>query len=256
MIICEREQSFIMVTQHEHAKVSGKIAQNWKDDYFYGIERKDEVVLGIYEHDRGWIEADAAPIWNDKQHKPYSFIDFPVASKVTYYKKGIDEVEKMNKYASLLCSSHYVSFLQNDVNPSGRQFLMDEIKRQQHLLKELGIGGKKDDTEKIFIYHLNILKFCDNLSLYICLNQPGEKKVNEHPFYRNGFPQAFPFANGNPIHGHWTDQENVSLSVFPLEKELQFLLQLKDVKKEDILENGILKAYKDTPNSIRKVRFT
>lgn len=251
MIIYEREHSFIMITQYDHAKISGKVAQNWKDYFFYGVERKEEVVLGIYEHDRGWIEVDAAPLWNEKQEKPYSFLDFPIAAKVTYYKKGIDEVEKMDKYASLLCSLHYASFLQNEVNPSGRQFLIEEIKRQQHLLEELGIKGNNE----ILKYHLNILRFSDNLSLYICLNEPGVKKLNEHPFFRNGFPQAFPFANNNPIYAQWTDQETVSLSVSPLEKELQVHLGLKEVKKEDIMQKGILNAYTDTPYSLRTVKF-
>lgn len=249
MIIYEGENSFIMISQHEHAKVSGEIAQNWKDEFFYGIDRKEEVVLGIYEHDRGWIDLDAVPLWNDEQQKPYSFIDFPLEAKVTCYKKGINEVEKMNEYASLICSLHYASFFQNDVTSTGRQYLMEEKKRQQYLLNVLGI----EDKENILRYHLNMLRFCDNLSLFICLNQPG---VNEHPFFRDGIPQTFPFSNNKQIHTQWMNPSTVALSIFPLENELQVQIRLKEVEKEDIKLNGLRNAYTNTPYSKRTVKFT
>jgi len=56
MILLERNESFLMVTQQDHAKLSGEIASNWKQNYFAGIERKDDVIQAIYEHDRCWIE--------------------------------------------------------------------------------------------------------------------------------------------------------------------------------------------------------
>ncbi|MBS4215221.1 DUF3891 family protein [Neobacillus rhizophilus] len=254
MIIYEQEDSFIMIKQDDHARISGIFAQSWKNDYFYGMDLKDEVVLAISEHDRGWIEADEWPLWNDEKDKPYSFIDHPMTLKTAIYKKGIDEVELMSKYASLLCSLHFVSFLQNEVHPLATEFVTDERKRLQFLFKDLGIKGNKD-MENLFMYHLKILKFCDNLSLYICLNEPGVEKADEHPFFRNGFPEAFSFANDQPIHAHWTDRETVELSLSPLSKQLQVYLPFKEVNKEEIMLNGLLKAYAETQETIRKVTF-
>lgn len=250
MIISEREHSFIMIPQHDHAKISGEIARYWRDEFFYGIDRKDEVILAIYEHDRGWIELDAAPVWNDQQEKPYSFMDYPMEPKVACYQKGIAEVEEMNKYAGLLCSLHYAAFFLHETASAGRQFLNEEIRRQQNLLNGLAIKDKQT-----LHYHLNMLRFCDNLSLYICLNKPGVQKENEHPFFRNGIPHSFPFANHQPIHAQWIGQETVSLSAFPLKKELQVQLEFKEVKKEDIQLNGILNAYTNAPLSKRSVLF-
>lgn len=254
MIIRELEHSFIMITQHDHAKISGEIAQNWKDDYFFGLDRKDEVVLGIYEHDRGWIEPDAAPLWNRNQQKPYSFMNFPLDLKVAYYKKGIDEVENMSRYASLLCSHHYVSFLRYEDNPIGTKFVEEEITRQSRLLKLCGIVEDMEQEKKLQ-YHLCLLKFCDNLSLFFCLNEPGAKKENHHPFYRDGISPAFSFANNKPIQVQWVDQETVSLSVSPLEKEVNVQIKLKEVKKEEIKANGLIAAYAKTPYSYRSVTF-
>jgi hypothetical protein len=254
MIIREREHSFIMITQHDHAKISGEMAQNWKDEYFKGDDRKKEVVLGIYEHDRGWIEPDSAPLWNQNQQKPYSFMDYPLEEKVTFYKKGIDEVEKMSNYASLLCSAHYASFLQYEEDPIGIKFIEEEATRRLRLLKQCGVLGKIA-KERLFQHHLSLLKWCDNLSLYICLNEPGTIKENEHPFYRNGITSPFSFTNHKPIQVQWADEETVSLSVSPLVKELQVQLIFKEVKKEDIQANGLVAAYTNTPYASRKLKI-
>ncbi|MCM3569268.1 DUF3891 family protein [Neobacillus mesonae] len=254
MIIREREDRFIMIKQHDHAKISGTIAQNWKNSYFNGMDWKDEVILAIREHDCGWIEADSDPLWNIQQDKPYSFTDYPIESKTVIYKKGIDEVERKSKYASLLCSLHYISFLQNDGQFAAKQFVTDERNRLRRIFYELGIQGDMK-MESLVMDHLKILKFCDNLSLYICLNEAGVEKENEHPFYRNGFPEAFPFANNQLIHAYWLGQETVSLSFSPLYKEIQVFLPFKEVKKEVIRSNCISKAYTDTPELKRRVKF-
>jgi hypothetical protein len=254
MIILEREQSYLMVTQDDHAHIAGDIARNCKEEYFFDDTRTHEVVLAINEHDRGWIELDSSPVWNDKTEKPYSFIDYPLSLKITFYKKGLDEVEKMSKYAGLLCSLHYSSFIQDSSEPAVREFWKEERQRQERVSKELEIEGNENKQETL-MYHLDLLKFCDYLSLFICLNEPGDNKAS-HPFFRNGFPQLFSFVTDKPIVAHWRNQQAVSLSFSPLKGEIQVELAYRDVLKEHIAEYGVLQAYKDTPVSTRKIVFS
>jgi hypothetical protein len=253
MIVLEREQSFLMVTQDDHAQIAGVIARNCKEDYFFEDNRTKEVLLAIKEHDRGWIEMDSSPVWNDKTEKPYSFIDYPLSLKITFYKKGLDEVENMSKYAGLLCSLHYASFIQDSSEQVVREFWKEEKQRQEQLSKDLQLTGN-DHKQETLMYHLDLLKFCDYLSLYISLNEPGDNK-GIHPFFRNGFPQLFSFVTDKPIVAHWENQETVSLSFSPLKGELEVKLPYKTVMKDQIEEHGILQAYKDTPISIRQVTF-
>lgn len=253
MIIFERENSYIMVTQNDHAKVSKEIAENCKDDYFFSEKRKKEVLLAIQEHDRGWIVPDANPIWNDKTGEPYSFIDYPTDLKVSFYKKGLDEVEEMSKYAALLCSFHYTSFVQDADESAVQDFWEEEKKRQNLLTSELGIGHE-DNTKETMMYHLDLLKFSDFISLYICLHEPGDNKY-KHSFFQNGFPQLFLFATDKPIVAHWQGEENVSLSFSPLKRETEVEMPYKEVMKDRIKQDGILQAYTDTSVTKRKVTF-
>ncbi|SEN62908.1 Protein of unknown function [Mesobacillus persicus] len=254
MIIVEQQQSYLMVTQHDHAQVSGEFARNWKEEYFPGIERKQDVELAVFEHDCGWLNVDAQPKWNNEKNRPFSFVDYPIDSKISLYTKGISEVAEQNSYAGLLCSLHYASFLQGGSAPAGVVFWNKENKRQQQLYVELGIAGDPDKEKKL-MDHLEILKFCDNLSLYVCLNEPGVRKSHEHPFFRNGFPQSFPFANHMPIHAHWKDQETVKLSVSPFEEIVEVKLAYKEVKKDRIKRSGLVEAYREAPMCQRRLEI-
>ncbi|MCM3572484.1 DUF3891 family protein [Mesobacillus subterraneus] len=250
MIIHEREHEFVMVAQHDHAHVSRDAAQWWRDDYFLGIDKKESVVLAVREHDRCWIEPDEEPLWNEHTQQPYSFMDYPGSPKLAFYKEGIDEIVQMDPYAGLLCSLHYGSFLKDATSTIGKNFWVAEKHRQQKLLNELGIAN-----DKTLSFHLNLLKFCDNLSLYICLNDPGTPKDQEHYFYREGFPQRFSFADEKPIHARWLDQETVSLSISPFKKELHVTLPFKAVEKEQIKDIGLAAAFQNSPILYREVTY-
>ncbi|WP_174727842.1 DUF3891 family protein [Mesobacillus harenae] len=254
MIVFEREQDFVMVTQHDHANVSGEVAEYWNEEDFPGLHRKNEVVLAVRQHDRGWINLDASPLWNSHDRKPYSFMDYPLEPKISSYKKGIDEVVEISGYAGLLCSLHYASFLENSTDPAGKQYWKEEIQRQQMLLKELEIE-ENTIQKKELNEHLDLLKFCDNISLYICLNKPGVDKANEHPFYRNGFPQKFAFAQFHRIIPEWTNQETIKLSTFPLTTDLHVSLPFKAVQKEEIMKHGLTQAYQEAKVETRRVKF-
>ena len=66
MVIYEREADWVMIPQHNHGLLSGEIVKNWNPSYFDGANRQDDVIFAITEHDRGWIDLDETPFWNDK----------------------------------------------------------------------------------------------------------------------------------------------------------------------------------------------
>ncbi|WP_079508655.1 DUF3891 family protein [Mesobacillus jeotgali] len=250
MIIHEREKDFVMIAQHDHARVSEEAAENWQEDYFLGMDKKESVLLAVREHDRCWIEPDKEPLWNELTQQPYSFMDYPGGSKLAFYKQGIDDVVQMDPYAGLLCSLHYASFLENATSTIGKNFFNEEKQRQQELIKQLRIG-----YDRSLSFHLTLLKFCDNLSLYICLNEPGTPKGQEHYFYRKGSQQKFFFADETLIDAKWLNQQTVSLSISPFKKELKVQLPYKAVKKEQIKRTGLSAAYNESPLLLREVTF-
>lgn len=251
MIVVEKESEFIMMTQHDHATLSGDLARELPIAAL-DEQSKLDVLFAIYEHDRGWIDLDATPFWNDRDDIPYSFTNFPTVPKLSFYRKGIEEVTQANPYAGLLCSLHYQSFYIKDSSTAGKSFIEHEDDRQLVIKQQL---PDQYLNEKELKYHLDLLQFHDNLSLYMCLNTPGISKENEHVWYKNGFVQTFPYLNNQVIHPQWVSSQKIVLDPFPYETTFEVFVPLKHVRKEAVREMGIAEAYKQASFQERHVQI-
>ncbi|MBJ6360352.1 DUF3891 family protein [Paenibacillus sp. GCM10012307] len=245
MIIRDNGQEFIMIAQHEHGLLSGVIARHFQKRFFLAPNRYEEVIVAISEHDRGWIKLDDTPIWNDAESVPFTFVDYPLLPKLAFYQFGIEEVEKLSPYAALLCSLHFASF--SDMLPSAPQeftdFCKEEQNRQQQLKHRLGVVD-----ESLLQAHFRLLQLCDDLSLYVCLNEPGAAKADEHPWFRSGFEKAKGFVSGGadlPV-ARWIGAKEIAVSPPVFEHRFSASLRAKHVPKPLIKELGIGRAYSET----------
>lgn len=249
MIIQEKEKEWELVKQHDHARISWQIINNWNPEWFAYPSRKKEVLLGVRHHDRAWISIDEQLQWDEEKEEPYNFTTYPLTEKLAAYKKGINEVESMSSYAALLCSEHYTSFFKNKENkqPVIYQFLNDEKQRREKIMIDL----KGEVTPEEIKAHVKMLQFGDDLSLYMCLNTPGVRKENEYPWFKNGFRQRFSFAPDG-INAEWKSESVIQLSPFPLEDETEITLPFYKIKKE----NSITKNWTDALPQKRGIKLT
>ncbi|MDO1446763.1 DUF3891 family protein [Rhodocytophaga aerolata] len=255
MIVRETPESFILIAQHTHATLSGQLAEHWKEEFFWQQPHTPEVLLAIYQHDRGWISLDEVPAWDVQHAQVFSFIGYPLQTKLLHYTRGIDEVEAMNPYAALLCSRHYCSFMREE-NIQEKEFVEQELKRQHTLIERMQL----DDPAKqqLADYHFRILQLFDDLSLYVCINQPGVSKDEEFPFFKNGFKNSdkFAFTHGRKIEAYWKNIHTVSLLPFPLSREYTVAVPYKEVSKKDIQQRGLAEAYQIAPLQTYQVNIT
>ncbi|MFC3041722.1 DUF3891 family protein [Virgibacillus xinjiangensis] len=252
MIIREHDNDFVLVEQHHHAKLSGEIMERWKDNLFEGKGRKESVLYAIEQHDLGWKEFDKQPFWNDAKQEPFTFTDFPIHPKVILYTLGIDEVEKADPYAALLCSEHYKRFIAAESSRQADLFVRQETARQERIMENL-----PDFNKRLFNFHYGLVQLGDNFSLYVCINDPGVGKQDEHPFFKQGIPLPFELDgfHKNPIGINWLDEQTVSLETFPFEGPVEVTVNQKRVKKQDIREHGLIKCYEEAQTEGVPVRL-
>ncbi len=214
----------MLVEQHHHGLVSGEFARHWAAE----IPIREAALYAIANHDVGWRELDATVRWNDETGRPYSFLDYPAGPKLRAYANGLDYIQAHSPYAACLCSMHYGSFVRDAQREPEVSFREAEAARRRGIeatLSEEELGGLE--------YNFRLLQLCDDLSLFVCLNEPGR---NDYPHYKDGF--EFMGARFEPV---WEDERTLRLAPNPFSEdfgiEVPYLVVGKDRRS---LENGIL----------------
>lgn len=174
MIVRQRGNHFILTDQHQHGLMSGVFAENLEQT----IRPWEETLYAISYHDVGWVKLDKQILWNEEKNQPYSFMDYPLVSKLEAYAEGISQLEANSIYAGYLCSKQCTHFLDKSDGPIVEQFLEKEQIRRQRMRKYLS-----QEEKQYLLDNFRLLRFCDDLSLSLCLNEPGEQT---HPWYQNG----------------------------------------------------------------------
>ncbi|WP_046228396.1 DUF3891 family protein [Paenibacillus dauci] len=241
MICREREHSFIMIRQHDHARLSGEFSRHMDSGPTRDTKRWDEVLLGCEQHDRGWIPLDQIPVWNDAEEKPFTFMNFPEPAKLVFYRYGISQLEEMSAYGALLASLHYTALVSHygEEDPFCQAFLQEEKERQERIREQL---SPADDE---LAYHRSVLELCDDLSLYACLNEPGVNKSEEQDWWKDGFAvgKKLDVTDHQTIMPEWTEPGMIKLSPFPFREPFEVQLIYREVSKEKIQQSGLAEAY-------------
>lgn len=243
MIVNESKHHFTLIEQDHHASISTEIIKNWQNTFLNDDPFKDSVLYAIRHHDCGWTYFDKQPFWNDEKLAPFSFIDFPTLPKLILYTDGVNQVEQKDPYAAALCSAHYTSFLKKHSSSEVKNYLHDEKKRRKRIFNSV-----LNVSSEHFHKHLAILQFADNISLYLCLNEPGISKQDEHSFFKNGIPisQMINQITTNFVQANWVDNQTVTLRGLPNVKPFQVILQRKIIAKEKINQVGLLNSYQNS----------
>jgi Protein of unknown function (DUF3891) len=198
VIVRERPDSFLLFGQHEHALVAGEFARRWRER----PNPFESTVYAVANHDLAWREADRGVLWNEEKDRPYSFVDYPLDLKLPAQRRGIDLVEEHDPYAGCLCSMHYARFLLDSVRPEEVEFREGEVGRQDRLEERMA-ENELENLERNF----RLLRLCDGLSLYLCLNEPGD---GDSPPYPGGF--EFEGTRFVPV---WEDGQTLRLDPNP-----------------------------------------
>ncbi|MFC4101036.1 DUF3891 family protein [Paenibacillus xanthanilyticus] len=247
MIVYEKEESYVLIAQQDHAQISGDLMAAWQEELLG--ERISDVVQAAYEHDRSWAGLDIDPIWNDAARRPFSFRDFPPNIRFLHYQHGLDELERINPYAAMLSSQLYTMLAERADTPETRAFASREKKRQASIQAEL-----RFDLETLH-YHFNALVLCDELSLFLCMEPPGTP-IRQYEWFAGGFAHPQPCGSGGRrIKAQWRGDAVVALSEGPFARAVDTILAYKEVSKSAAKQQGIASAYKQAELRSHRVRF-
>jgi len=167
-----------LVAQPDHAALARDLSERIQSRDFPALD--DEVLQAIALHDEGWKAFDNAPMAHDG--RPLSFLDLGPADFLQAWRDSIACAERVGPVAGLLVSEHFLRLGQVHLetrgeNPDVREFVKGEAERQERLLT------KQRHSISEIAGLVDVLQFCDLLSLYLCC---GSQENVEFPQKFNG----------------------------------------------------------------------
>lgn len=185
-----KQAHWILISQVEHARLSGVLASAWGHRPFAPLDPRDEIVAAVRHHDDGWSAWEVAPKVDPQSGSPLDFTEMPLADSLAIWRESIAVAEKIGPLAAYMVSGHFSALLRRfssrwHSDPASaalaRGFLDQQTERQAHWL-DLRFAGRasdarRGDAERAVAW----LQMFDALSLWFCCAARSEPEIADPP---------------------------------------------------------------------------
>jgi hypothetical protein len=163
MIVSEDGDQLVVVTQEDHAWLTGDLAASLP----VPVPNRAAFVAAARVHDNGWREADASPTV-DEDGRPHGFSDVPDDVYEDLWRRGIERAAAVDPLVGLFVGLHGARFFETRESPGMRRLVEQERQRQDAVLAELGLGGRWDALPENIAEASDWIAMLDALSLMLC----------------------------------------------------------------------------------------
>ena len=215
----ESDGSIVMITQNDHAQLSGLFAAHWGNDSFEKPRPYGPLVRAAMFHDRGWIRYETGPQLNPQTGKTPNYREVPNdAAQLTAFEWAGDWLGAIDPYAGLMIAKHRTGLWQGRYGvisyppPIKRGKLAPEILEyiSRSEAKQKTVAEKLDPKELAINY--NLLQVWDMMSLYICSSEILEQDRIEP------VPVAYTNAAGVAMTFTPTQPDTIALDPYPFDQ--------------------------------------
>ena len=218
MVVQEREDSLRLFRQLDHSLASGRMALEWVA--IDGRPVPPRAALGIALHDFAWAAEDVEPVWDPKTKGPVTFLSIPDEKRIAMYAAGLDRLEAIDGYATLLASLHFSRFADE---PEWAEFRSNEAERRHRVARRLGMSD--DDPE--LLAHFDLLRHLDDLSLFVCLAAPGSRATPDWL----SVERVAATTDGRLHVPEWAGPDTIRLGPFPFRRPVALAIPCRDLPR-------------------------
>ena len=176
MIVRRERDSLVLVTQPEHAALSGRIMAEWQSDGLLAHARRETVLLATREHDIGWQPVDARPTVDTESGQPHHFMTAPDATKRGIWPRGVTQLELRDSAAAGLVAQHALTVLDRQPSEAWQRFFSAMEAERDRIVASGAFDGSLDALLSDYRFVL----LGDLLSLVFCCGW-------REPFGRDGY---------------------------------------------------------------------
>ncbi|MFQ5913924.1 MAG: DUF3891 family protein [Nitrospinota bacterium] len=198
MIRRDWEGDWLLISQPEHARLSGLLAEHWGSEDFFRPEPWQEVRVATFEHDNGWRDWEKRPALN-ADGAPAHFTETPLDVNFDIFRRGVKRLhDQGNPYAAALVSRHaanvYASVRRvRPVKPQEEAEIDGYIAEQEGWQGEIGReliarpGYERAATKEGIYRNGRFVTTLDAFSLVLCCGWALLDRFQEVPVGEDGF---------------------------------------------------------------------
>jgi len=171
----ESDGSIVMITQNDHAQLSGLFAAHWGNGTFEKPRPYGSLVRAAMFHDRGWIRYETGPQLNPATGKTPNYREVPNdQTQLEAFEWAGDWLGAIDPYAGLMIARHRTGLWQGRYGVITQPPAIQRGKLPPDIeafiarseVKQKTVAEKFDAKDLAINY--NLLQVWDILSLYIC----------------------------------------------------------------------------------------
>ena len=167
MIVRDEADSFLLITQPDHARLAERISAAMRSEPALDTADRDAVLLGIREHDNGWAEVDAEPEVEPATGRPRDFMSGSPRVKYDLWVRGIGRAAQMDPRAGALVAEHALTVYAYRRGDAEWQTFFDSVTPiRDDLLKQIGM--LTGEAREAFQRQYRCVQLADAFSLLFC----------------------------------------------------------------------------------------
>lgn len=177
---CDGSDQWLLVSQVEHARVSGVLASAWTADDFsprvtsgepLANETTAEILAAITHHDDGWAAWEAAPKIDPEHARPYSFIsEMPLDESLAIWDGSIAAAAEIGPLAGWMVAGHFYELLAGSDDAAKESAAMNWLEttdRQRQSWLQTWLASSSKNSTPVAERALRLLQLTDVLSLWL-----------------------------------------------------------------------------------------
>lgn len=190
-----------VIAMHQHTAFAGKLAANYGNHEFVGLEPAEPMQFVVDHHDAGWADLDSSAPQDSTSGLPYNLTQTPLPQIISTSAGSPAFNEKHHPFSGIISSMHtyglyhgryglsdkiFIDSIPGELRPQVDAMLATEQERQARLTTKLKKTEPKYASHEFLFHAYKQLQFFDTLSLYMHMSAQGTRGVAEfHNVPRN-----------------------------------------------------------------------
>lgn len=191
----EPNQPHLVITQIDHARMSGQFARAFGNDQFASLNPAGPLEFVAGHHDEGWHETDSAVMQDPQTGLPYHLTKTPLSELIKTSAKSPVFNQGHHPLSGIISSMHtyglfhgryglsdkiFIDLVPAEFKEGVANMLQAELTRQAELETQLTLDTTTATwANKSFLFHnYKLLQFFDTLALYFHMVHPAGRTTS------------------------------------------------------------------------------